>query len=252
MAKDTSAVFSTRNVDVGKFVVGARSSDSTNRQVVILVHGIGASEKYFRRLADELSSRYNVVSVTLPGYGETKKPPHALRLDELVEVLAQFIRQEHVARPVIIGHSMGCQIVARLGVVNDLALDKLILLSPTVNNKERTAPLQFWRLLQDTFREPLVSNLMLLSDYIKFGPLRYLKTQRHMIADTIETYLAQCTRPTLIVRGGRDKIVPSDWVEFLRATLKSGSLAEIKAGPHNFQYTHAREVARLCTEFIEQ
>jgi len=251
MDKDTSLTFTNRNVKVGNFTLNVRSNNKTDHRVVILVHGIGVSEKYFRPLADQLSSSYSVMSIDLPGYGESKKPTRALNLDELAEILAQFIRQENIINPVVIGQSMGCQIVARLGLIADLTLYKLILLSPTINKAERTASLQFFRLMQDSLKEPFIVNRIIISDYMKFGFMRFLKTQRYMIKDKIEVFLGQCLQPILIIRGENDKVVPRKWSKYLVGVLKNGFLIQIKDGPHNFQFTHSKDVAKICINFIE-
>lgn len=252
MVNEETSIFTSRHVAVDGYSIDVRSNTRAGRKTLILLHGIGVSEKYFRPFADVLSSRYNVISLTLPGYGETKRPSRALNLDELARVVEQFILQENITRPVIIGQSMGCQIVARLGLMSTLKIDRLILLSPTVNNTERTAPLQFLRLMQDALREPLAVNLILVVDYLKFGFVRYMQTQRHMIADALETHLAKCKYPTLVIQGERDKIVPRKWAKLLEATLENGSLSQIKSGPHNFQFTHPEESAKLCVDFIER
>lgn len=252
MAKHKPDECSTRSVEVGEYTINVRENTNASAKVVILLHGIGVSERYFRRFADALSMTYRVMNLTLPGYGDTKKPSRALDLDELAAVVAQFIRQENIVKPIVIGQSMGCQVASRLSVMDGLSIDKLLLISPTINHKERSAPLQFFRLLQDTLREPLTVTLILVVEYMKFGVWRYMRTQRYMINDRIETYLAQCTVPTLLLRGERDKIVPKGWVEFLRTILQNGSITEVASAPHNLQYTHPKEAAQLCNDFIEQ
>ena len=252
MASKESLEFETKHIAVGNYELQARSDANDDRPVVILLHGIGVSEKYFRPLARELSSRYRVISLNLPGYGETKRPARALNLDELAEVVAMYILQENIIRPIIIGQSMGCQIAVRLSIKTDIQVRKLVLISPTVNRQERSAPTQFFRLLQDSLREPLSVNRILIADYLRFGFRRYLQTQHAMINDSIETILEACKLPVLVVRGERDKIVPSNWAEFLGSTLEDGALVEVKCGPHNLQYTHPKEVAKLCADFIGQ
>jgi len=252
MVNGDSPTFVTRSVKVNGFTIQVRSRGNVERKTVLLIHGLASSEKYFRRLAYMMTEKYCVVSINLPGYGDTKKPSRALNLDELTDVTAQFIRQEKIRKPIIIGHSMGSQIVARLCSVTNLPIDRIVLLSPTVNLKERTAPQQLLRLLQDIFREPLDVNLLQLFDYIKFGPIRYLRTQRFLMKDRIEESLVKTSQPVIILCGARDKIVPLDWVLFLSSIPANGSFVDIKGGAHNIHYTHPKDVFAICSHFIEQ
>ncbi|GGL95143.1 alpha/beta fold hydrolase [Nakamurella endophytica] len=57
----------------------------------VLVHGIGVSSRYFRRLAAVLARTDPVVTVDLPGFGSTPKPPRVLSVPELAEVLAECL-----------------------------------------------------------------------------------------------------------------------------------------------------------------
>lgn len=244
--------FTGQNVPVDDYMVYTRSNNRKSAKTIILVPGIGVSERYFRPFAEYLANNYNVVSINLPGWARTKKPSRALDLDELATILARFIVQQQIAKPILIGQSMGCQIVVHLSAKQQVEIDKIILLGPTINKYERTRPLQLLRLMQDGLREPFAVNWILLTDYIKFGALRYLATQNYMMRDKIEETIIQCSQQALIVRGTRDKIVPKKWVEFLASKTMKASVKEVTGQPHNLQFTRPEELTRICMEFIER
>jgi pimeloyl-ACP methyl ester carboxylesterase len=235
---------------VQDYTLHIRANAQSDRQVVVLVHGIGMSEKYYRRFADILAHSYDVIAVDLPGYGKAEKPAEVLNLEQLAGVLKTFIDARGITEPILVGQSMGCQIVTHFAVLYPNVAKKLILLSPTINKNERSAFIQLLRLLQDTTRESLTGNVTVLGAYLKFGLRRYFITQRVMIKDQPETMLSLITVPILIVRGTRDKIVPKDWAHTLLQAAQRGLLRKIEGGPHNFQWTHPQEAASLCTDFI--
>jgi pimeloyl-ACP methyl ester carboxylesterase len=250
--KTSDKIFSNKTVLVDSFELMVRSNNISSAQTIVMVHGIGVSEKYFRPLAEVLSVNYNCILLNLPGYGETKRPDKVLKLEEQAGLLAKLFEQESIVSPIVIGHSMGCQIVSRLAASHSYDIKKLILLSPTVNARERSSMLQSFRLLQDSFKEPLKMTLMIIQDYFKFGMLRYLVTQRYMIKDDIEASLALCTVPVLLVRGEIDPIVRRDWAVSLHDLVKGSELREIKNAPHNFHYTNPSQTGDVCTNFIKK
>ena len=218
---------------------------------IILIHGIGVSSRYFIHLAHQLRQYgYTVHRIDLPGYGKTPKPASALNLDQLAEVVDQYVQHHAITRPILIGQSMGCQIVTRVAAVNRQRYDKVTLIGPTVNKAERTLFRQSLRLLQDTLRESARMNLTVLRDYLRMGIGRYLQTTRYMLKDAIEEGLALYGRPVLLLRGERDCIVPVGWLRYLAEIIPGSAAYDIPAAPHIVQDKFAEEVAALCHDFI--
>jgi len=114
-------------------IVGVRSTKfNPDRKTVVLVHGIGVSSAYFIPFAEQLKEIYNVIALDLPGYGRSPRPPRPLKLEELTDVLYAYLQDNNLTGSVVIGHSMGCQLVAMLCKKDKLAADRAILLAPTV------------------------------------------------------------------------------------------------------------------------
>jgi pimeloyl-ACP methyl ester carboxylesterase len=248
-----STMISLEKQKIAGYEIGVRSNPfDFSKRTVILIHGIGVSSAYFVPLTEALAPHYNVFSLDLPGYGKTIKPPHPLNLSELALITAEFIKAHKLNHVILVGHSMGCQIVTNTLKIIPNKIDKLILLGPTVNHNERTILLQGMRLMQDTFYESLKVNAIVFSDYARMGIIRYLKTSKFMVDDHIEDYLKNSAVPTLIIRGTNDHIVPHTWAAFLQSLSKNVVVKEIPKGPHVFQYKYAHEAKELCLKFIEQ
>lgn len=220
-------------------------------KTIILVHGIGVSSNYYIPLAQELSNNFNVITIDLPGYGKTPKPASPLTIKQLAEVVAALVTTRNLQNVTLAGHSMGCQIIAHTNMLLTNKVTALVLISPTVNKKERTVFKQALRLGQDTFHETPTVNAIIFSDYLRMGITRYIKTSGHMVNDLIEETLRNSTTQTLILRGEKDRIVPRDWVMHLKTVNLNHSLIEVPDAPHAFHYTYAKQTAKLCVEFIE-
>lgn len=235
---------------IGDYCLDAYSNN-TNQPILIFVHGIGASGRYFLPLAHTLAKQFQVIVVDLPGSGDTTKPDEALSIHELADVLGEFIDQQQLSDVTLIGHSMGCQTISMLAAKRPDICKNLILIAPTINNAERSAPKQFLRLLQDTTREPLDVNTILFSDYLKFGFFRYLRTQSYMINDTLEIRADECPQPTLLIRGSKDAIAPKQWVQELENCFQDATSHTLPGYAHAVQFTAAKQVAALCQDFID-
>jgi pimeloyl-ACP methyl ester carboxylesterase len=238
-------------IKVGPHTLAVTIAGPKSAPTFVLVHGIGVSRRYFRPLQAELARHSQVVSLDLPGFGSSSRPQDALNIPELADTVAALITQENWKDPILIGQSMGCQVVSQVLAQHPEISAKAILVSPTVYDRERTAWMQTCRLLQDGLHEPLKVNLLALSDYIRCGIFRYVGTLPSMLSDQIENRLPACQAEVVIIKGGQDRIVPYDWAQKLSNLLPHGSLTVIPGAPHLLQYTHPAQVAQICLNLAQ-
>lgn len=239
-----------RRLDVGACTVVVRGTFHRGLPPVVLVHGIGMSGAYFLRLADVLAATHDVYAFDLPGYGAAPRPHRPLTVPELGRVVAGAVGELGLQAPVVVGHSMGCQIVVDTVKDHPGLCAGYVLVGPTVDDSARTLLRQAWRLLRDSLREPPRTNAVVLREYLRMGPLRYLRTARHMLRDRIEQDIRACTPPGLVVRGARDPIARRDWARRLARAAPDARLVEIPGAPHNVQHTGPRELAAACAPFL--
>lgn len=241
--------FITKHEKVDDYDVLVVRNSSRSPETVVMIHGIGVSHAYFKPFMKAMAPWCQVYALDLPGYGTARDPEEVLSIEQLSGIVNAFIKQHRLKNVTIIGHSMGSQIVVQ-SVLKDMKLyKKCILLAPTIHKHERTLPMQAWHLVQDSVREPLKLNYIIMRDYWRMGPGRYLKTSRSMIEDAIEKEIVRVRLPVLIVNGTNDPIVPNDWAETLARVAPNGRKIDIR-GPHNFHFSHAKELSQKCRQFI--
>lgn len=218
---------------------------------VVLVHGIGASERYFGPLIRELVRTDTVHTLELPGFGSAPAPRRQLQMEEFGRIAVQALAAAGIHGAQWVGHSMGCQVVVEMALAAPQEASSLVLLGPTINDAERSVPRQALRLLQDCLGEPPAINGILLTDYLfRAGPRWYLKTLPVMIRHRMEERIRDVQAPVLLVRGGRDPVARADWLARLARARPGTRTAELPGQPHVLMYTRPEETAALLRSAV--
>ena len=220
------------------------------RTEVVLVHGIGASERYYRPLIWELARTSIVHTLELPGFGSTPKPRRQLQMEDFGQIAVKALDAAGIRGAQWVGHSMGCQVVVEMALAAPDGASSLVLLGPTINDAERSAPLQALRLFQDCLGEPPAVNFILVTDYLRAGPRWYLSTLPVMIRHRLEERIRGVKPPVLLVRGAQDPVVRADWLDRLASARPGTRTAEMPGQPHVVMYTRPKETADLLRSMV--
>jgi pimeloyl-ACP methyl ester carboxylesterase len=218
----------------------------------VLVHGVGASSRYFAPLARALGGAGSVHAVDLPGFGGTPRPARALTVGDHAEVVHGWLTRAAPAHPVLVGHSMGAQVVAELLARHPGAAASAVLVGPTVNPTEATAVRQGLRLAQSSLSERRGVLRVLAADYLRAGVPWYVATLRQMLEHRLEDVLPRVGADVLVVRGERDTVATSAWGRAATDLLPRGRLAVVPGGAHAVMVSHAEQVAALVVAHADR
>ena len=218
---------------------------------VVLVHGLGVASTYMVPTAVRLAREYQVFVPDLPGFGHSDKPPRALDIPELADVLIAWMDTAGLERVALVGNSLGCQIIVDAAIRYQARVERLVLQGPTMDRHARTLRQQLGRGLLDVLREHPSQPLVQTRDYAKFGLRRSLRTFRFAARDRIEDKLPLVQQPALVVRGERDPIVSQRWAEEVTHLLPGGRLVVIPGAPHTLNYSTPRAFVRVLRPFLE-
>jgi pimeloyl-ACP methyl ester carboxylesterase len=229
-------------------------ADTSNKPVILFIHGLVVSCRYLLPTARELSHDYVVYVPDFPGYGWSSKPRHgqALNIKELADVLAAWMDVMGIQQASLLGNSMGCQIIAQFALHYPERLERAILVGPTMDQKARTAYQEIGRWLLNAPFEPISLFPVVLLDYLQIGFRRFVRTFRYALQDRIEEHLPHILVPTLVVRGSRDTVVPQRWVEEVTALLPRGKLVVIEGAAHDVNYNSPRQLAEAVHQFMQE
>jgi pimeloyl-ACP methyl ester carboxylesterase len=211
----------------------------------VLVHGIGVSSRYFHPTAVELAKHGTVWLVDLPGHGSAPDPRRDVSIDDHARALNAFVAE--VGTPVLVGHSMGAQVVASLAVQFPDAVTHVVLMAPTMPSDARRSAKAVGLLGIDMSRESPAVVAITTTDVVARAGIPFTLHQLpHLLSDRIEDGLPLIQARTLVIVGERDPIVPVAWAREC-AELAGGTLA-IVDGAHVVMHSAPVEIARLIRE----
>jgi 2-hydroxy-6-oxonona-2,4-dienedioate hydrolase len=243
----------TRYRRVGGLRMHERYSERDSGPVLVLLHGIGVSSRYFLPTAGRLATRCTVYAPDLPGSGLSAPLGQRPTVRRLADALEAWLDATGLEIPhALVANSFGCQVVADFAARRPERAVRLVLVGPTIDRQARSLGLQAARLALDSVREPVGLLAVESVDYAlhirKCGVAGFVE----MVRDPVEHKLWRVRAPTLVVRGDRDPIVPHAWAGEVAATLPRGRLVEVPGAAHAVNYNAPEPLTRLTLDFLKE
>lgn len=217
---------------------------------VVLVHGIGVSGRYLAPLAAELGRTSTVLLPDLPGFGSSPHPDDPLTIEDHARVVLALVDAEGLDRPILVGHSMGAQVVAEAAVQRPGVAAGVVLIGPVTEPGARSALRQAWRLARDYRHECARANMITITDWFRTGPRWYLATVPPMIDYPLEERIAAVDAPVLLVRGVKDPVCPPDYLHRLAARARDAQVVEVPGEGHIVMMRRPGTSAALCRSVL--
>lgn len=247
---------------------------------LVLLHGFLASHLEFDDVIDSLARRFHVIAPDLPGFGESEKPSpskYAYSVESFAEAVADLIAAYGVGRACVLGHALGgsialtlathhAELVTRLGLVAPLCY-------PTTLGWRARLPLlpviggvlfkQLWgrRVFRSYFqREVFGADAFVPTERIDrlyehfnspsaresaYAVLKAMRDTRSVVAR-----IPRVTRPTLVLWGRDDRVVPASYALKLAREIPDTRLELFDTG-HSPHEERPSEFVFTVTEFFE-
>jgi 2-hydroxy-6-oxonona-2,4-dienedioate hydrolase len=230
--------------------------NSSKKKNILFIHGLGSSSDRWLDIPDALSRYFHpIVAVDLIGFGGSDKP---VTLDYTIEYFSKFIRDfidckqiwrndddsdDDSCKTIIVGHSLGGYIAAKVAIQNKDLIEKLILIDSSGMLKEPTPLLEQYlnAALNPTFEsvknvfEQMLGNPALFNPTIVDGFIKRINLAgakyafRSAFENSTKTHIesSELQRieniPTLIICGAADKLIPVAQSEKFHELLKKHS-----------------------------
>ena len=218
-------------------------------QSFLLVHGIGMGRKVFADVVSILEDDATVIAIDLPGFGESPEPARTPTIERMADTVAAFIRHRGLNNLVVIGHSMGTQVVIEIAARHPELTDRIVLVAPTVDSAARGPVRQLLRLGQDLLRESPRVLLLGAREYFRAGP-HLGRKMRAMLAHRPEDSLPKVRARTLVLRGENDPVCPDPWCRMVADGLENSEFAVIEQHGHETMISDGAPAAEAIREWL--
>ena len=223
---------------------------STRRAVpIVVVHGLGVASRMCQPVAARLARWHPVYAPDLAGFGRSRGGS-VLDIDAHADDLAAWLGAMRLERPVVVGVSVGSQVVTALVQRHADLCRGAVLGSPTVDASRRSwlRQLPRWQLEQAT--QSMRMRAIQVADYARAGIPRVVRTFAGALADRPEARLPDVTVPVLVCWGTRDPLLSRWWATTLTEAAPQGRLRVIPGGLHALTHESALEFARVILHFV--
>lgn len=241
------------------FDSGPRRTGERPAGTIVFVHGLGANLTHFEYVAPPLEEDgYRVCGLDLPGFGVSGKPHREYTIEYLSGALLALLDHLGVDRAIACGHSLGGLVCADAALRAPERIERLVLISSaglfkmplpmrmaarTIMRQGLLAPAlerNARRLLDLVFSEKNERTERFIEQSTTRPDARFVVdlarvmasakrdlTSRHLLDQVGELKL-----PTLVIWGGRDRLLPFTQVPRWASRLPDGELEVIERCGH--------------------
>ena len=249
-AEDADVEVRVDRIAVDHTYVRVSSIGEPGERAFVLVAGLGIASTYYERLAPHLNENGPVHALDLPGFAGVPRFRGGVSIERYADAVEKVIDDLRLHDPVLIGHSMGTQVVVEVAARRPDISD-LVLISPVLDPAARSIPKAALRFLRSAVHEPAAVRWHAVTAYALCGWHWFRKVLPEMIAYPIEDRVADVRAHTLVVRGEHDALVPRSWVRQLARALPYGVLREVVDGAHSVMHAQADAVAQLAVAHVD-
>lgn len=220
---------------------------------LVLLHGVLADSRMWRRQLDAFSADFTVVAWDAPGCGQSSDPPEGFTLPDYADCVAAFIEALRLERPHILGLSWGGGLALELygrkpalprtlilaaayaGWAGSLPADVVAARLAACLREADLPPGQFipgWiaGLLTDAAPTELVEEVVAIMS--EFHPVGYRVMIRGFAEADLRHVLPSIDIPTLLLYGSADKRSPLSVGQDLHAKIPRSRLAIMRGIGH--------------------
>ncbi|MGW0500939.1 alpha/beta fold hydrolase [Streptomyces sp. NPDC003007] len=225
--------------------------------MVVMVHGLGLSGRYFTPLARLLAAAGRTVLVPdLPGNVRSRRAVRrALDVEESLEALLRWQEAAAIGPCALVANSVGCQVTAALAAEHPRLVKRMVLIGPALDVTALSPVRQLLRLLTDVPKEPLSLLAVAAADYLVTGAARFVAGFHYARQDAsgpFEANLRRVEAPTLVLRGSDDRVAPQLWAERVTADLPHGRLTVVPGAAHAVHFSRPDATAHRILQFLPQ
>ncbi len=276
-----------RSIPVRGRWVRVRDSGDASLPTLLLLHGITRSLEDWAPAFDGLDGEYRLIAPDLPGYGWSAPHPDGAGLAALADGVAETLAALEVSGPVhVAGNSLGGAVTMTLLARHPELVASMTLVDPAGFGKEVTPLLRLLgvpvlgKLIATTPSRPgaILQERLIFADKsfatrarIDHAMAIARETEAGLTAwstadslgsmlggvrqdwrDELHARIAQTPRPTMVLWGDKDKVLPPSHLDNARKLMPHAETHLIPGVGHMPQLECTGEFVALITDFLQR
>jgi pimeloyl-ACP methyl ester carboxylesterase len=239
-----------RYVEVGPYRIHyfeAKPSRGSQDTPLVLIHGLGSRGEDWSLLIPSLASAgFHVYAPDLLGFGRSPKPDVDYSISLQENLVADFMHTVGVPRADVGGWSMGGWVAAKLAVDHPEIVDRLVLYDsagvyfPAAFDASLFTPtdkagLNHLTEMLQPFSQPLPDFVVrAVIDKLQSNAWVIHRSVSAMLSgrDILDFRLSRLSRPTMIIWGDKDVLIPPSVAESMHHLIPDSSLTFIQGCGH--------------------
>lgn len=241
------------------------------KPTVILLHGLGAQAESWQFNISSLAANFHVIAPDQIGFGKSDKPFLKYRVGTYVDFLDKFMSELKIEKASLVGNSMGGWVAGLFAIKYPSKVEKIVLadasgLAPKeidfdriyqLNNSTRDEIRANLKLI---FANPMYANNEALVD--QFMTQRIAANDGFTIDSLIESIkrredflnarLGEIKKPTLIIWGKQDGLIPVADAETFNKGIANSQLVVFDNCGHVPQVEKAADFNKTVLEFLQK
>jgi pimeloyl-ACP methyl ester carboxylesterase len=243
------------------------SGDSS--ETLVLVHGLGASAERWEFVMPSLKEHFKLIVPDLIGFGYSDKPLVDYTPEFFSEFLGKFLKELNISKTHLIGSSLGGQVIAEFAAKTDSIIDKIVLISPSGAMKHSTAALDAYVMAALYPNESGVKNAFEMmsggskniDEKIIDGFVQRMQLPNAKMAfmstllglknsEVITSRLQSISRPTLVIWGDLDPVIPVKYAESFVSSIKDCRFYRMDGSGHTPYVDNPQKFVEVILEFL--
>lgn len=227
-----------------------RRHTDANAPRILLLHGWGCDSNTFSFIRDALAEWGAILTLDLPGHGQSGEPPEPWGVGEYAALVRALIEQESFVPVKIVAHSFGGRIAILLAAKEPGLVEQLVItggagIKKPVTERAKKRTQRFKRgqtALAWLEKVPLLSGLAERlqtklrnhygsPDYIRLND-NMRKTFVKVVTEDLYPLLSAIQAPTLLIWGGADTETPLWMGQAMEKAIPDAGLAVFEGGSH--------------------
>ncbi|MCP3102646.1 alpha/beta hydrolase [Myxococcus sp. K15C18031901] len=220
-------------------------------------------------MARVLEAESDVVMPDARGHGASSAPRHGYRYDDHANDVVGLIRGLGLARPVLLGHSMGGMTAAVVASRRTAGLRGLVLVDPTFLSPERQREVHDSDVAEQHRRTLDLPKSKLVAQARARSPGRSLEIIEHLAEARLKTRLdafdvltppnpeyrdviREIDVPILLVIGDRSPVVTLEMATELRSLNPRVRIEQVQDASHGLPYDQPEHLGAVAASFLRE